>query len=192
MHAERAGPDPGEVTQLLRDLQDGEPDAGDRLLPLVYEELRRIAGGFMARERAGHTLQPTALVNEAFIRLAGQKDSAWQSRSHFMSIAAAAMRRVLVDHARARAAEKRGGGKDPLTLREGLIQSPTGDVDVLALNEALERLTQLNARQGRVVELRFFGGLNVEEAALVLGVSAATVKRDWQHARAWLRRELAA
>lgn len=186
------GPEPGkegEVTLLLRRLQRGDAEAGDRLFPLVYEELRRLAGSFMGREQAGHTLQATVLVNEAFMRLAGQ-EVPWQSRGHFMAIAAAAMRRVLVDHARARAAQKRGGGMDPVTLQEGLAVSPGGQVDVLALHQALERLSDRDPRQGRVVELRFFGDLSVEEVAEVLEVSAITVKRDWRHARAWLHREL--
>ncbi|MCA9739433.1 MAG: sigma-70 family RNA polymerase sigma factor [Gemmatimonadetes bacterium] len=185
-----AQPDPGAVTRLLRDFQSGDPHAGDQLYPLIYRELRRLAGSFMARERPGHTLQATVLVHEAFIRLAGQRRSEWQNRSHFMSIAASAMRRILVDHARSRGAEKRGGGRDPLTLHEDLSLSPTGDVDVLALHAALERLTELDARQGRVVELRFFAGLSVEEVADLLGISTPTVKRDWRHARAWLKREL--
>lgn len=189
MAAEHASEEGGEVTLLLRRLQKGDDTAGDRLLPLVYEELRRLAGSFMAREREGHTIQATVLVNEAYIRLAGQ-DAEWRNRSHFMAIAAAAMRRVLVDHARSRAAEKRGGGREAVTLREDLASAAPGGLDVLDLHRALERLAEYDPRQARVVELRFFGDLSVDETAEVLGVSPVTVKRDWRHARAWLHREL--
>jgi RNA polymerase sigma-70 factor, ECF subfamily len=180
-----------EVTLLLRELGAGQEDAGDRLLPLVYEELRRLARGYMARERDNHTLQPTALVHEAFLRLVDQRDVAWQDRAHFLAIAAQAMRRVLLDHARRHRAKKRDGGQRE-TLDEGALGDARGSasLDILALDQALVRLADFDPRALRVVELRYFAGLDVEETAEVLGLSTATVKRDWRDARAWLRREL--
>jgi len=154
--------------------------------------LRRIAAGYLRRERDGHTLQPTALVNEAYMRLVDQRDVTWQNRAHFLGIAAQVMRRILVDHARARLTAKRGGGVAPITLAgaaHGGAQE-TDDVDLLALHDALERLAALDPEQARLVELRYFGGLTIEETAEALGVSPATVKREWALARAWLRREL--
>lgn len=178
-----------EVTRLLRELDGGDPRVADRLIPLVYEELRRLAASYMADERPDHTLQPTALVHEAYLRLVDQRSVRWRSRTHFLAIAATAMRRLLIDHARRHRAEKRGGGRR-VTLSEGIAGGEAADLDVLALEEALTRLAEIDGRQAHVIELRFFGGLRVEEAAEVLGISPATVKRDWQHARAWLRREL--
>lgn len=178
-----------EVTILLNQLQAGNEQAANELFPIIYEELRRLAGGFMSRERSDHTLQPTALVHEAYGKLMGQ-EAPWSNRSHFMAIAATAMRRVLLDYARKRKAEKRGGGASQVTLKEELLLVDDRGLDILALDQALTRLAELDERQGRVVELRFFGGLSVEEAAAVLGVSPNTVKRDWRHARAWLHREL--
>jgi len=178
-----------EVTILLNQLQAGEEAAADELFPIIYEELRRLAGGFMSRERTDHTLQPTALVHEAYGKLMAQ-ESPWSNRSHFMAIAATAMRRVLLDHARKRKADKRGGGAAQITLKEELFLTDGRGLDIEALDQALTRLAAMDERQGRVVELRFFGGLSVEETARVLGVSPNTVKRDWRHARAWLHREL--
>jgi RNA polymerase sigma factor (TIGR02999 family) len=173
----------------------GEPAAADRLLPVVYAELRRQAARAMRREESGHTLQPTALVHEAYLRLAEQRVT-WRSRGHFFGVAAQLMRRILVDHARERHAAKRGGGVQSITLAGNepadAASRADQDVDVLALHEALERLTALDPEQGRLVELRYFGGLNIEETAEALGISPATVKREWAVARAWLRRELGA
>jgi len=180
----------GEVTQFLADLQDGRPDAASKLLPLVYEELRRLAGQQMRQERADHTLQATALVHEAYLRLVNHPDRSWQSRAHFISVAAQVMRRILIDYARGRRAAKRGHEPHKVSLEEPLLFSEEQSEDLLALNAALERLAQFDERVSRIVELRFFGGLTVEEAAEVLGVSPKTVKRDWSVARAWLHREL--
>ncbi len=180
------------VTRLLQELDEGQPGAADRLAPLVYEELHVLAVHAMRREHEGHTLQPTALLHEAFFRLVGQQDAAWQNRSHFYGIAASAMRRILVDHARRRRAVKRDGGIR-VTLEDHAAVSEAGSeqaLDVIALDDALRRLGELDPRQAHVVELRFFAGLEVEETARVLGISPATVKRDWTFARAFLRREL--
>ena len=178
------------ITHLLKEWSDGDERALDRLTPLVYEELRQQAARYLRRERAGHTLQTTALINEAYLRLIDAKDVHWQSRAHFFAIAANLMRRVLVDHARRRDAEKRGGAQLRLTLDERLAVSSTADVDVLAIDEALNKLSAIDSQQALVVELRFFSGLSVEETAAALGISTATVKRDWSVARAWLRREI--
>ena len=178
------------VTRLLADAQRGESAAVERLLPIVYAELHRIAEQQMAGERPDHTLQPTALVHEAFLRLVGTSGS-FTDRSHFIRTAARAMRRVLVDHARARKAAKRPGDLR-VTLDESLVSEPDRVIDMLVLDEALERLAAAEPRWAQVVELRFFGGLEVDETARALGISAATVKRDWQFARAWLARELRA
>jgi RNA polymerase sigma-70 factor (ECF subfamily) len=180
---------PGAVTQLLRAWSDGEDDALERLTPLVEAELRRLARGYMGRERRGHTLQPTALVNEAFLRLTDARRVRWQDRAHFLGISARLMRRVLVDHARSRGYRKRGGGAQQVTLNEGLVASPEPAVDVVALDRALEALAAVDVRKSRVIELRFFGGLSVEETSEVLHVSADTVKRDWRLAKLWLLRE---
>jgi len=181
-----------EVTRLLNALSGDEEAVVERLLPLLYNELHRQAEVFMARERPGHTLQPTALVHEAYIRLSRESGQLWKDRAHFLAIAAIAMRRILVDHARARHTEKRGSGRELVTLHESLTADQTGSVDLLALDEALTKLSSQDPRQGRVVVLRFFGGLKVEETAKILDVSPKTVKRDWRHAKAWLRRELTA
>jgi len=156
----------------------------------VEAELRRLARGYMRRERRGHTLQTTALVNEAFLRLTDARTVGWQDRAHFVGIAARLMRRVLVDHARARGYQKRGGGVQRVTLNEGFVASPEPALDVIALDRALEALAAVDTRKGRVIELRFFGGLSVEETAEVLRVSPDTVKRDWRLAKLWLLREL--
>src|SRR6195256_6039218 len=181
---------PPPVTQLLRAWSDGDEAALAELLPLVETELRRLARRYMARERRGHTLQTTALVNEAFLRLADARQIRWQDRAHFLGISARLMRRVLVDHARSRGYQKRGGDAQQVTLDEGLVMSPEPAVDVLALDRALEALAAVDVRKSRVIELRFFGGLSVEETAEVLHVSADTVKRDWRLAKLWLLREL--
>lgn len=181
---------PGAVTQLLRAWSDGEEGALERLTPLVEAELRRLARGYMGRERRGHTLQTTALVNEAFLRLTDAQRVRWQDRAHFLGISARLMRRVLVDHARSRACRKRGGNVQRLTLNEGLIAAPERALNVIALDRALETLATVDARKSQVIELRFFGGLSVEETAEVLHVSTDTVKRDWRLAKLWLVREL--
>ena len=178
------------ITHLLKEWSDGDERALDKLTPLVYEELRRQASRYLRRERRGHTLQTTALINEAYLRLIDARDVHWQGRAHFFAIAANLMRRVLVDHARRRDAEKRGGSGLRLTLDEGLAVAKETDVDLLAIDEALDRLAKIDAQQARVVELRFFSGLTVDETAAALGVSPKTVKRDWSVARAWLRREI--
>ena len=179
-----------EVTRLLLDWRAGDQTALERLLPLVYEELHRMAARYMRGERKGHTLQTSALVNEAYLRLADYKQMQWQDRAHFFAVAAQAMRRILIDFARARQNLKRGGGAEHVTLDEALAVTPEGGTDLLALDEALERLAALNARQARVVELRYFGGLSEEEVASVLEVAPRTVRNDWSLARAWLYKEL--
>ena len=180
------------VTRLLQELSAGSETAAEDLIPLIYAELHRIAERQMRRERPDHTLQPTALVHEAFLRLAGQ-ESGWNNRSHFLSVASQAMRRILVDHARRQRSLKRGGQNEKVELNEAIIDSggAATTVDLEALDRALAKLAALDPRHAKIVELRFFGGLEVVEAAEVLGISAATVKRDWQFAKAWLRRELA-
>ena len=181
---------PGSVTELLRAWSDGDDGALERLTPLVETELRRLARGYMARERRGHTLQPTALINEAFLRLTDARQVRWQDRAHFLGISARLMRRVLVDHARSRGYRKRGGAAQRVTLDQGLVAAPEPALDVVALDRALEALAAADLRKSRVVELRFFGGLSVEETAEVLHVSPQTIKRDWRLAKLWLLREL--
>jgi RNA polymerase sigma-70 factor, ECF subfamily len=185
-----ATPSPGAVTELLRAWGDGDDGALEQLTPLVEAELRRLARGYMRRERPGHTLQTTALVNEAFLRLTDARSVQWQDRAHFLAISARLMRRVLVDHARSRGYRKRGGGAERVTLDEGQVIAPEPEVDVVALDRALQSLAEMDARKSRVVELRYFGGLSVEETAEVLKVSTDTVKRDWRLAKLWLLREL--
>lgn len=182
---------PEGITQLLIRWNNGDESALEKLMPLVYAELRRLASNYLRRERQGHTLQPTALVNEAYLRLVDQTHANWQNRSQFYGIAAQLMRRILVDHARQRHAEKRGGSKQQrvfVSNVDGLTTRP--DFDLLALHEALEELAELDPQQSKIVELKFFGGLSIEEVAQVLGVGHATVERDWKMARAWLRRKL--
>ena len=183
-------PTPGDVTVLLRAWSDGDESAFDRLLPLVEAELRRLARGYMVRERREHTLQTTALVNEAFLRLTEARRIRWEDRAHFLGISARLMRRVLVDHARARGFHKRGGGARRVPLDDDLVATLDPALDVLALDRALEVLAKEDARKARVVELRFFGGLTVEETAEVLHVSPDTIKRDWRLAKLLLLREL--
>jgi RNA polymerase sigma factor (TIGR02999 family) len=181
-----------DVTRLLSDWSNGDRRALDELLPLVYEELRHLANAYLRRERDGHTLQSTALVHEAFLRLVNQHEVQWQGRAHFFGIAAQMIRRILVDHARAQGAAKRGAGAVRLELGEALAVAQQRDLDLIALDDALERLAIMDERQSRIVELRFFAGLSVEDTADVLGISTATVKREWSSARAWLFREVAA
>jgi RNA polymerase sigma-70 factor, ECF subfamily len=180
---------PGVVTQLLRAWGNGDAGALERLTPLVEAELRRLARGYMARERRGHTLQTTALVNEAFLRLTDAQRIRWQDRAHFLGISARLMRRVLVDHARSRGYRKRGGGAERVPLDAGLVTSRELAWEVVALDRALEALAAVDVRKSRIIELRFFGGLSVEETAEVLHVSPDTVKRDWRLAKLWLLRE---
>jgi len=182
--------DSQDVTQLLLEWRNGNERALDRLMPLVYDELRRLAASYMRRERPDHTLQPTALLNEAYLRLVDQTRIAWQGRAHFFGIAAQMMRRILLDHARQLKAAKRGSGGSKLPLEAALGEPERQDVDVIALDEALTRLEELDPRQSRVVELRFFAGLEVNEVAEVLGISRATVNREWAIARTWLYREI--
>lgn len=180
----------GEVTLLLGELRQGHRDAEAKLFQLVYDELHRLAKYYMRGERPGHSLQATALVHEAYLRLTRINDVDWQSRSHFFAVSAQAMRRILVDHARARCADRRGGAQEKVSLDEALVVSFERPEQFIALDEALNRLAEFDARQARIVELRFFGGLSEEEAAAVLGISARTVKRDWLMAKAWLLKEL--
>ncbi|MFN8060482.1 MAG: sigma-70 family RNA polymerase sigma factor [Vicinamibacterales bacterium] len=182
--------EPGEVTRLLTELNAGNKDALSTLLPLVYDELRRVANRFLSRERPGHTLQATALVHEAYLKLVGQREVRWQNRAHFFGVAAQAMRRILVDRARAHLAEKRGGAQRPISLDDAVVVGEEPSAELMALDEALTRLAQIDPDQAKLVELRFFGGLTVEETAVVLGVSDSTVKREWRVARAWLHREI--
>lgn len=182
----------GEVTRLLRKWSSGDRDALETLLPLVYAELRRLAGAYLRSERAGHTLQPTALVHEAYLKLVGGAAVDWKDRAHFFGVAARAMRQVLVDHARARATGKRGLGQVFVGLHAAAgAAAPARSHDLLDLDRALSKLSGLDERQSRLVELRLFAGLTIEESAVVLGVSHATVSREWKHAEAWLQREMA-
>jgi RNA polymerase sigma factor (TIGR02999 family) len=182
-------PDKGEVTLLLRAMKDGDPSAGEKLLPLVYRELHRLAEHYMRRERPDHTLQPTALINEAYLRLAGDAQNL-QNREHFIAVAATVMRRILVDHARAHRAEMRGGGLERVEFDEGLAIFPERSGELLALDDALEQLEKLNPRQARVVELRYFAGLSFEEIASILQLALRSVKRDWAMARIWLYKKM--
>jgi len=179
-----------DVTALLRQVTQGNQEAAEKLIPLVYDELKRLARSYMRHERSDHTLQTTALVHEAYLKLVRQRTANWQSRSHFFGIAAQLMRRILIDYARGHLREKRGGAKVVLPLNAALAFSPERSEELVRLDEALKRLSALDSRQGKVVELRFFGGLSVEETSEFLGVSAKTVKRDWVVAKAWLHAEL--
>src|SRR5579864_8938320 len=181
---------PHEVTQLLRAWSEGDENALDKLVPLVYGELHRLARRYMAQERPGQTLQVTALVNEAYLRLVDSQQADWQNRAHFFAVCSQMMRRILVDRARSRRAQKRGIGETPLELDEALLVAEGRSADLVALDDALNCLAALDPRKGQVVELRFFGGLSVEETAEVLKVSKDTVMRDWKMAKSWLRREL--
>lgn len=181
---------PKDATEILRNLSDGRGDAAEQLFPLVYDELRALAARCLRHERADHTLQPTALVHEAFLKLVDQAAVAGKGREHFVGIAARAMRQVLVDHARRHSAAKRGGGRRRIMLDSSFASGQENLVDLLALDEALEGLSALDERQSRIVELRFFGGLTAKETAALLGVSLSTVEEDWRMARAWLHRAL--
>jgi len=183
------GPTPQNITQLLAAWRDGNQSALDELYPLVYDELHRLARRYMSRERKGHTLQTTALINEAYVRLVGQKVN-WANRSHFFAISAQIMRRILIDHARRHAYAKRGGGAQQVSLEEAAIVTPDQSGELLRLDEALKSLAEMDPRRSQVVELRYFGGLNNEEIAGVLNVSENTVTRDWNMARAWLYQQL--
>ena len=183
-------PGPGDVTKLLGELAGGRRDAVEELVPLVYAELRGIAARHMRRESEGHTLQPTALVNEAYMKLVDQTRVDWQGRTHFLAVASGAMRRILIDHARGRLRAKRGGEFRRVDIDDVLEKAACTEHDLMDLTEALERLAALDERQARVVELRYFGGLSVEETAETLGVSKRTVEGEWTHAKAWLKREL--
>jgi RNA polymerase sigma factor (TIGR02999 family) len=179
-----------EVTRLLVSWSKGDEAALEHLLPLVYGELRRLASAYLRRERPNHTLQSTALVHEAFMRLVNQQDVQWKNRAHFYAIAAQMIRRILVDYARSQHAEKRGAGAVKLALDEAVDVPQKADVDLLGLNGALDRLAELDPRQSRIVELRFFAGLSIEETAEVMQLSPASIKREWTSARAWLFREM--
>src|SRR5215510_15762164 len=179
-----------QVTGLLKEWGAGRREALDSLMPVVQDELRRLAGSYMRRERRDHTLQVTGLINEAYLRLIEQKDVSWKDRRHFFGIAAQCMRRVLVDYARHRHAEKRAGGKTFAIFDESIEVAEKRGIDLIALDDALASLAQLDERQAKVVELRFFGGLTLEETARLLNISVATVKRDWESARVWLTCEL--
>jgi RNA polymerase sigma-70 factor (ECF subfamily) len=183
-------PGPGDVTRLLFELKAGKREAEEKLIPLVYAELRRLAAHYLRGERGDHTLQPTALVHEAYLRLTNLQEVDWQSRSHFFATAATVMRRILVDHARGHRAKKREAYGQAISIEDAFIFSPERSVQLLALDEALNRLAKLDIRRSRIVELRFFGGLSEEETGAVLGISSRTVKRDWRFAKAWLFNEV--
>ena len=183
--------DNANITQLLKEWSNGKSSVLEDLMPLVYDELRRQAVRFLQKERGNHTLQATALIHEAYLKLIGQKEVEWQNRKHFFAIASTAMRRILVDYARERQREKRGGSAENLPLDEAFkISSSEKNIDLIALDEALNRLAKMNARQARVVELRYFSGLSNDETAEVLGVSNATVRNDWNIAKAWLKLQI--
>ena len=179
-----------EVTRLLHDWQGGDRAALEKLTPLVYDELRRLASHYLDGERKDHTLQGTALVHEAFIRLVGQSGLEWQSRSHFIGVAARLMRQILVDHARKHTAAKRGGGEQPLSIEEAAVFSPQRAANLIALDEALQALAQFDPRKSRIIELRYFGGLSIEEIGEVESIAVATVRRQMRTAEAWLHREM--
>ncbi len=180
------------TTEVLEAVTSGREHAADRLMPMLYDEFRRLAANYLQQETPGHTLRPTALVNEAYLKLINQDRVDWKGRTHFFAVGAQAMRRILVDHARSKHRLKRGGGRRKVSLEEDLTLSPERDEDLLALDEALEKLARIDTRQARIVELRFFGGLTVAEVAQVIGVSERTVRNEWSMVRAWLRRELSA
>jgi len=179
-----------EVTQILQNLKEGKGEASEKLLPLVYDELRRLASRYMRRERPDHTLQATALVHEAYLRLIDQTQADWKDRAHFFGIAARLMRQILVDHAREHNAQKRGGDVTKLSIDEAISFANKNDFDLVMLDDALKTLASFDPQQSRIVELRFFAGLTIEETAEVIGISSSTVKREWGLAKAWLRREV--
>lgn len=178
------------ITQVLRELSEGRDTAPAKLMPLVYAELRKLAQAYLQEERADHTLQATALVHEAYIRLVDWQNVSWQNRAHFFALAAQVMRRILVDHAREKGAQKRGGGMTKLSLAEAASFAQQKEVDLVVLDDALEELTEFDAVQSRIVELRFFGGLTIEETAEAMKISPATVKREWTLAKAWLHKKI--
>jgi RNA polymerase sigma factor (TIGR02999 family) len=180
-----------EVTELLTAWSGGDKAALDKLMPLIHQELRRIAHHYMSRERPGHTLQTTALVNEAYLKLVNREGVHWQNRAHFFAIASQLMRHILVDHARSHAYAKRGGGTQTISLDEAMVVSQERAAEVVALDDVLKQLAEIDPQQSRIVELRFFGGLTIEETAVVLSLSPATIKREWTSAKAWLYHELA-
>lgn len=183
--------DSSNITQMLRDWGDGRSEALDELLPLVYNELRRLAASYLRKERPNHTLQTTALVHEAYLKLIDQRNVEWKNRGHFFAIAAQAMRRILVDHAKARHREKRGGSGEDASLEDVLVAAAQeSNIDLVALDEALSKLARIDPQQVKIVELRYFTGLSLDETADVLGISRATVARDWQVSKAWLHREM--
>lgn len=179
-----------EITILLGEISSGSASAPDKLLPLVYEDLRRLAYSYFSKENTDHTLQPTALVHEAYIRLVKWENVSWQNRAHFFAVAAEVMRKILVDHARRKNAQKRAGGGQKIVLNEAIGFSDEKELDLVKLDEALETLERLDKRQAKIVELRFFGGLTIEETAYILKISETTVKREWTFAKAWFQREL--
>ena len=179
-----------ETTEILKCVAEGKEKAADRLMPLVYDDFRRLANSYLQQEPVGHTLHPTALVHEAYLKLINHKNVDWRGRTHFFAVGAQAMRRILVDHARGKNRIKRGGDRRRISLDEQLTVSPNRDEDVLDLDEALKKMAEKHGRAAEIVELRFFGGLTVAEAAEVVGVSERTARNDWEFARAWLRREL--
>ncbi len=183
-------PSSQETTQILARLSDGDAASASRLFPLIYDRLRALAGRHFRRQKPGHTLQPTALVHEVYLRLVDQKGARWKDRAHFFAVAATAMRQILINHARDRKTAKRGGGRPKLPLDEALDAYVEQEVDLISLDDALSELSKLSERKGRIVELRFFAGLTVEEIAHVLGVSKTTVESDWRMARAWLSKQL--
>jgi RNA polymerase sigma factor (TIGR02999 family) len=185
-------PNSADVTQLLGQWSDGDREALDAMIPLVYEELRRMAQGHMAKERPGHTMQATALVNDVYLKMKNERGSTWKNRAQFFAVAAQIMRRILVDHARQHASAKRGGGAQQVTLHDAMLVSNDNASDMLVIDEALQKLEQLDRRKSQVSVMRFFAGMTVEETAEALAVSVETVARDWRFARAWLRNELGA
>ncbi len=185
-----SAPTQHEVTRLLQQWRAGDQTALEKLTPLVYDELRRLAHNYMSRQSPGHTLQTSALINEAYLRLIDQQDIEWEGRAHFIAVSAQAMRHIMVDYARQKCSAKRGGGAQKVTLDEGAVKFREHAEQLVALDEALQALTELHPRRAKVVELRYFGGLNNREAAEVLAISEATVQREWRFAKAWLYREL--
>jgi RNA polymerase sigma factor (TIGR02999 family) len=183
-------PNTTEATQILARLSEGDRQSAERLLPIVYDELRGLADRYFRAQPADHTLQPTALVHEAFLRLVNQPDASWESRAHFLAVAAIAMRQILINHAEKRRTKKRGGDRRKLALDDANAPFAAPDIEILALNEALAELAKLDERKGRVVEMRFFGGLGHDEIAHVLGVSRTTVESDWRTARAWIAKRM--
>lgn len=184
------GDDSTPVTRLLQRWQDGERSALDQITPLIYRELRRIAASHLRRERSDHTLRPTELLHEAFLHLIKQQDQSWKNRAHFFGVAAHLMRHILVDHARAKNSEKRGGGVQKVALDEALSEAGSRPAQLIALDDALQELEKLDPRKGRIIELRFFGGLSIEETAVAAGISTATVSREQRMAEAWLQRQM--